>query len=391
VAQLTLAAIITSATAALTQSLIALERVELGYRPDSVFVARLSLPPQRYRAPTDIARFLSEMEHTLAGAPGVLAAGATSSAPLSGILSSVPFAPAQRAPALKRDWPFATFRAITPGYLSAIGARVIAGRAVSRGDDAAAPPMAVVNRALAARYFPSGAIDRELLVDDNNVGPRPVRIVGIVDDLREVDLDGPATPQIWIAAAQAHPDFATFMSGNQFWAVRVRGDAGGFAPHFLRVLRDIDPTIATAAITDLRRYVDVALSPRRFSVMLLSAFASIALLLTTLGIYAVTAYSVEQRRREIGVRIALGATPRDVVQLVLSRTLRVATVGIVLGLIGAYLGNGVLAHMMFGVSLSSPPLLAAVAGFLIVTTLVASTVPGLRAARIDPRRALSTD
>ena len=392
VAEVAFALMITSATAALLQSLIALQRVELGYRPDSVFVARLSLPPVRYQAPADLARFSTEMAAALAGAPGVVAAGGSSIAPLSGPQASVPFAPAQNAPTLRRDWPSANYRAVSPGYLAAIGARQVVGRPIAEGDDGAAPPVAVVNRTLAERYFAgAGAVGRELLIDDNNTGPRAVTIVGVVDDLREVDLDGPVRPEVFIAMRQVHPDGASFVAATQFWAVRVRSDPAAFGPSFLRTLHQVDPAVATAGLTDLRAYVDAAIAPRRFSVRLLVTFALIALLLTTLGVYGIAAYNVEQRRREIGVRMALGATPRSIVGLILGRTLRLAGIGIVVGVLGAHLTDGFMSRLMFGVSPGSPALLAGVSAILLLTAVVASWLPGRRAARIDTLRALSAD
>jgi len=392
VTEVALALMITSATAALLQSLIGLQRVELGYRPDSVFVARLSLPPKRYQTPADLARFSTEMSAALAGAPGVVAAGGSSIAPLSGVLASIPFAPAQDAPPLRRDWPSASFSAVSPGYLEAIGAHRMAGRLFAEGDDGAGLPVAVVNRTLAERYFArGGAVGRELQIDDNNIGPRVVTIVGVVDDLREVDLDGPARPDVFIALKQVHPDGLPFAVATQFWAVRVRGDPAAFGPTFLRMLQEVDPAVATAGLTDLRAYVDTTMAPRRFSVGLLVTFALIALLLTTLGVYGIAAYTVEQRRREIGVRMALGATPRSIVGLVLGRTLRLAGVGIVVGALGAYFSGGFISRLMFGVSPGSPGVLALVSAILLGTALLASWLPGRRAARTDTLWALSGD
>jgi ABC-type antimicrobial peptide transport system permease subunit len=156
-------------------------------------------------------------------------------------------------------------------------------------------------------------------------------------------------------------------------------------------LHQVDPAVATAGLTDLRAYVDAAIAPRRFSVSLLVTFALIALLLTTLGVYGIAAYNVEQRRREIGVRMALGATPRSIVGLILGRTLRLAGIGIVVGVLGAHLTDGFMSRLMFGVSPGSPALLAGVSAILLLTALVASWLPGRRAARIDTLRALSAD
>ena len=153
----------------------------------------------------------------------------------------------------------------------------------------------------------------------------------------------------------------------------------------------MDPAVATAGLSDLRAYVDGMIAPRSFSVGLLGTFTLIALLLTTLGVYGIAAYSVEQRRREIGVRMALGATPQSIVGLMLGRTLRLAGIGIAVGLVGAWLTGGVMSRIMFGVTPGSPLLLAAVSAILLATALLASWLPGLRASRIDTLEALSAD
>ncbi|HEY6195499.1 MAG TPA: ADOP family duplicated permease [Candidatus Eisenbacteria bacterium] len=392
VVEVALALIVTSATAALVQSLIGLERVELGYRPDSVFVARLSLPPKRYPTPADLSPFSLSMSAALAGAPGVVAAGGTSNAPLSGVLASVPVAPAQDPPALRSDWPNATYRAVSAGYLEAIGAHRRAGRLISEHDDGAAPTVAVVNRALAERFFAkTGAVDRQLLIDDNDTGPRPVTIVGVVDDLRETDLDGPAAPEVFISMRQVHPDATSLVTATQFWAVRVRSEPAAFGPTFLRILHEVDPAVATGTLTDLRAYVDTTIAPRRFSVGLLVTFTLISLLLTALGVYGIAAYTVEQRRHEIGIRMALGASPRSIVGLIFARTIRLAGIGTAAGAFGAWLASGFMSRLMFGVSPGSPALLALVSAGLLVTAMVASGVPAVGAVRADALRGLRAE
>jgi putative ABC transport system permease protein len=382
---------ITAATGALLQSLVRLERVELGYRPDSVFVARLSLPSSSYRTSVDLSRFSNAMAHALGSTPGVTAAGATSVVPLANLLATVPFAAAHNAPAVRRDWPSANYRAVSPGYFEAIGARRVAGRTIAASDDPAAPPVAVVNRTLAQRYFPEGAIGRELLINDNDTGPRRLTVVGVVDDWREVDLDGPPRPDVFIAMSQIHPDAASLAIATQFWAVRLRRGAASFGPVFLRTLRAVDPSVASANLTELRAYVDRAIAPRRFSVALLATFTLISLLLTTLGVYGIAAYTVEQRRREIGLRMALGATPHSIVRLLLGRSVRLAAIGIAVGAIGAYVANSFMSKLMFGVSAGDPRLLAIVSALLMGTALVASWIPGRRAANVDTLRALSSE
>lgn len=392
ICEIALALVILSATAALVRSLVQLQRVELGFRPDSVFVARLSLPPKRYRTPSDLARFSTAMTIALATAPGVSGVGGSSIAPLSGVQSTVPFASSQMAARLHRDWPAADFRVVSPGYLTAIGAHLFAGRLIAPSDDAAAPPVAIVNRTLVDRYFAGmDAIGRELSIDDNDAGPRIVTIVGVVDDIREVDLDGVVRPEVFISMGQVHPDGVSLVAATQFWAVRVRREAGLPAGEFVRRLREVDPTVATAGITNLRAYIDDATAARRFSVHVLIAFASIAILLTTLGVYGITAYTVEQRRREIGVRIAMGATPQLILGLVLRRTFQLAAAGIAGGVVGAYMANGVMSRLMFGVSPSSPAILATASALLLAAAMLAGWLPGRRAAGLDVLKAIASD
>jgi hypothetical protein len=332
------------------------------------------------------------MSAALRGAPGVVAAGGSSIAPLSGVSVTIPFAPAQSPPALRRDWPSASYRVVTPGYLEAIGARRTKGRLIAERDDEAAPPAAVVNRTLAELCFAgTTAVGRELLIDDNNTGPRPVSIVGIVDDLREVALDGPVAPDIFLSMRQVHPDVTSLVTATQFWAVRLRTEPAAFGPSFLRILRQVDPEAATARLTALKAYVNEAIAPRRSSVSLLVTFTLISLLLTTLGVYGIAAYAVERSRHEIGIRMALGATPRVIVGLILGRTLRLAGIGTAVGVLGAWLANGAMSRFMFGVSPGSPALLALVSALLLATAIVASWLPASRAARIDTVRALSTE
>jgi putative ABC transport system permease protein len=331
VAEVALAVTLTAATAVLLESLVRLERVDLGYRPDSVFVARVSLPPQRYSRPADVAAFYDRLHATLERQPGVVAAGVVSVAPLSGLLYTVPFSVAGRPPA-DRDRPSAHFRAISPGYLTAIRASLVAGRAFTEFDDAEAPRVALVSRALAERYFAgTDPIGQQLLVDDNDEGPRPLTVVGVVRNLRHVDLEGPPTYDIYIPLRQVHRDGVGFVAGNQFWTVRVTTDPLKYRPTFLTALREADPDAAASGQSSMAGYVDAALAPRRFAVTLLLGFAVMAVVLAAVGVYGVMAYSVAQRRREIGVRLALGARPGSVVGLVLWQALALSLVGVVLG------------------------------------------------------------
>ncbi len=393
VAELALALTLTAATAAAIQSFAQLRRVELGFQPDSLFAARLALPPQKYATVRDIARFYDRLEARLSSEPGVVSAGVVSVAPFSGLLASIPFAIASRPPASQRDRSQANYRAISAGYFPTIRARLIAGRWFAEGDDAGAPPVAIVSRALVERFMRGlDPLGQQLLVDDNNVGPRPVTVVGVVDDFRHIALDGAPTHDIYIPLEQIHRDGIAFVTNNFFWTIRVAGDPDRFGPAFSRALAAVDHDVAVSSTGSLTgAYLGPTLAPRRFSVALLTGFGIIALVLAALGVYSVMAYSVEQRRRDIGLRIALGASPNQVVGVVLTNALRLAAMGVVLGIAGSVAAGKAVAGVLGGVSLHDPVLLGAVAAVLGGASILASWIPARRAATIDPIIVLSGD
>jgi putative ABC transport system permease protein len=281
---------------------------------------------------------------------------------------------------------------VSAGYFSAIRAEIVLGRAFTESDDASAAPVAIVSRAFAQRYLDGlDPIGQQLLVDDNNVGPRPVTIVGVLHDLRHVDLDGPPSFDIYIPMRQVHRDGVKSVANDQFWMVRLATDVPAFGTTFVRALTEADPDAATSGMGGMQEYVTRWLAPRRFSVALLLGFAIVAVALASFGVYGVIAYGVARRRREIGLRLALGASPGGVLGLVMAQTLRVAAIGIALGIGGALLGGRALAGLLFGVTPNDPALLAAVAALLGITCIAASLFPAWRASRIDASQAMSAE
>ena len=336
VAQLAFAVLLTIVTATMARSLARLQSVELGFKPDSVFVARLSLPPQKYPSVDALTRFSRAFEQELRAAPGVTAAGGISIAPLSGVLSIIPFGVVGRAPASARERLEANFRAITPGYLATVGANVRSGRDFLPADDELAARTVIVSRALAEQYFAGGqALGKQLLVDDNNQGPRPVTIVGVVENMRHVSLDGPAPFDIYLPMAQIHRDGLGIAIGSQFWTIKTAPGAD-YRRTFTTALAAVDRDVAFARAAPMQR-LSIQLSARRFSVLALLGFALVALVLATIGVYGVVAYSVEQRRREIGLRLALGATSIDVARSFVEPAIVLATAGVAIGVAGALL------------------------------------------------------
>jgi putative ABC transport system permease protein len=389
VAQVSLAVLLCIVTATLVTSMARLQRVDLGYRPDSTLVARLTLPAARYRSVTDVAQFARALESELLATPGVTGTGAVSVAPLTGLLYSVPFQVPGRAPDESRDQPNANLRAISPGYLTSIRASLLRGRSFAASDDEAGAPVALVSAAFARRLFgDTDPLGRQVLINDNNTGPRPLSVVGVIRDMRHIDIDGAPSLDIFIPLAQVHPDGLRAYTGSLFWAIRGPSAAGGA---FTRAVARIDRNVAVARIRPMSTYIDDVLAPRRVSVATLLSFAVVAVVLATIGVYSVIAYSVEQRRRELGLRLALGASRSDVARHVMGPAILYSLLGIAAGLAGALVTRQLVSGLLFGVTATDPVVMGVVAALVLTTGALAAAIPARRAARIDPATALSAE
>jgi putative ABC transport system permease protein len=385
VGEISAAVALVLATIVLVQGLRRLQDLHLGFDPDGVFQARVSLPPA-HRAPADVTRFYERFSERIAASPGVAEVGVISIAPLSGLLATVPFSFAGQ-PEAERGRPSANLRVISPGYLSAVGTRLREGRPFAESDRAETPRVALVSAALADR-FPSGrAVGQRLLIDDNNEGPRPVEIVGVVENVRHVALDLPPPLDVYIPLRQIHPDGVPLVRNNQFWMVRTGSDAAAFRATFVAHLRAVDPDAAVSGTTTMRQFLEAWLGPRRFNLGLLGAFASTAVLLAVSGVYGLVSYAVSQRTPEIGLRMAIGATQGHVQRMVLRQAARLAVAGAAVGL-GIAAAVRPLASGLVQDARISLATLAVTAALLVGVALLAAWLPARRAARIDPALAL---
>jgi putative ABC transport system permease protein len=384
VAEISAALVLVLATIVLVGNLRRLQALAPGFRPDGVFQARVSIPPS-YRSAEEVSRFDDRVTERLASAPGVRQAGVISVAPLSGLLYTVPFSVAGQ-PA-EPDRPSANLRAVSPGYLPAVGTRILRGRPFSDTDAPHAPPVALVSDALAERFLSGDGIGRQLLIDDNDEGPRPVEVVGVVENVRHAALDLPPAFDVYIPLGQMHPDGVPSLRSNQFWMVRTGSDPAAFRETFLAHLRAVDADAAVSDTGTMRQFLDASLGPRRFSLGLFGAFASTAVLLAVLGLYGLVSYTVSQRAAEIGVRMAIGATRGDVQRMILRQAAKLGLAGTVSGAVLAVALRTLTSRFVTGIRLD--PLAAAItAAALLLVVLLAAWLPARRAARIPPTEAL---
>lgn len=376
--------------ALLTRSFIALQQVRPGFDASNVLTAGVSIPiAGRFAPERDGPRWsatFNEITSRLGSSPGVAAAGAVSSLPLSGSFESggvrIPgktYQPGQG--------PSAQYNVVAGNYFSAAGIRLFAGRTFDASDDAPGRASIVVNRELARRQFGSeaGAIGRELNATFEFTRNRPPRtIVGVVDDVKQTSLDEEPTPQVYVPVSQMTYPGLTLV-------VRATGDPLSLLGAVKREVRAVDPA---ATVNDVRAMEDVvshSLARQRFSMTLIGVFAALALVLAIVGLYGVLALIVGQRRREIGVRLALGAEPRNVVRMILGEGARMAAVGVVLGIGGAFALTRVLGSLLYGVSTTDAWTFGGAALLVAAVALAATYAPARRAARVDPKTALTAE
>jgi putative ABC transport system permease protein len=388
IAEISAALILVLTTTVVLQNLLRLQEVQPGFRPDSVLQVRISLPPT-YKSAEDLGRFYDRLRDRLAVLPGIGSIGVTSIAPLSGLGSTVPFR-VEGDDQVVRDMPNVNLRVISPGYLSAVGSRLLSGRSFAETDRSDSVPVALVSSALAERYLRGAPLGRRLLISDNSKGPRPVEIVGVVEDVRQAALDTPGALDLYVPLRQVHPEHARDLQHDQFWMIRTVGSPGSLRSPFLSSLRTVNADTAISSAGTMRESVDAALGPRRFNLGLFGAFSLTAVILAVLGVYGLVSYAVSQRQREIGLRMAIGATEGDVHRMILRQAVLLGVAGIAIGCYLAWIAQPLVSRIAQGISISGRSAIGT-AGFLLVLVVMAAWLPARRAARISPTAALKED
>lgn len=382
VAEVALAVVLLVAAGLLVRSFTTLVRVDRGYRSDHVLAAPVFIW-QWNPTPERRAAFVARAIERLRALPGVRAVGATSSPPVGERIG-----PEQGTfviagdPAPNRDErPTAHVAVITPGALEALGVPQRAGRAFGNGDDASAPPVALVNEEMARRYWPDESPIGKRLTLSFTSAPIERTVVGVVGNVRHGGLENAPRPSIFIPHAQAPTGSLTLL-------VRTTGEPAAQLSSVRAALASLDRDIPIARASSLDALIDDALGPRRFSLVLLATFSLTALALAIIGVYGVVSHRTAERRREFGVRIALGAQGTDILRMVVSDGARSALLGVVAGVATAAALTRLLRAMLFAVTPLDWVTFAAVSLLMITTVLVACYVPALRATKVDPLTAL---
>ncbi len=391
-AQIAVALALLAGTALFLRSFWAVEAVRVGFDTGRVLSARISLPETQYRDPDALIRFDEKLRASLGSIPGVKAVGATSLLPLTTGLATVEFSIVGRPQEPEGSRPSADYRIVTPGYFAAMGIPLVQGRLPAEQDDREHPLAVIVNAALAARFFPDQpVIGQRLSVDDTAAGNRTAEIVGVVGDVREGAIESQPAFEIYVGYRQMDPVAVPWIRYRTFWVLRTVAPPQTVAGILRQRIRALDPGVAVASVQTMGAVVDLARSARRFTLIVIGFFAAAAVLLTAAGIYSVIAYGVTQRTRELGIRLALGATGGEMQRLVFREGFGVLTAGSALGVVAALGLSQLIASQLYGVGPGDPRALAASVLLLVAVALLACWLPARRAARVDPIVALRTE
>jgi predicted permease len=362
------------------------QSIDPGFVPERVVTVKTVLPRPKYDITARRVQFYNRVLTGVRALPGVQSAAYITGLPMvmTGRVTGVTI-PGREVPAAFRD-DVATIRFVTPQYFRTMGIPLLRGRDIEDGDIQGRVPVAVISESFATRYWPDAdPIGRTF---ESRGGPR--RVVGIVGDVRVRGLERGSEPQLYASAGQV-PDTAFTNDDPKDLVIRYSGSAGALLTAVREIVRAADPE---QPISDVRTMEDVVAgetATRRAQLRVLASLAAIALLLSGVGVYGLLAYTVSQRSREIGVRLALGAEPAGVARMIVSQGMKHALVGIIPGVLMAYAAARAMRALLFGVEPADPATILAAVALVVGMTLAGSLVPALRAVRLNPVRVLRVE
>jgi putative ABC transport system permease protein len=364
--------------ALLLRSFSNLTNVDPGFDADGVLAFQVSLPAASYPDAARVQQYYDALLSRLAVVPSVTSAAAVQVLPMRGSYVLSVTIQGQPTPRPGEE-PSANYRAVTPEYFSTMAIPLLQGRAFSSHDAAMSTPVALVDDAFVQRHFPGeDAIGRRI---DIGNGTNEAEIVGIVGSVNYSGLDAVPAPTMYVPVTQD-----VF---NTMWVMaRTSGEPVALTGTVREIVKDIDPTLPAYSITPLATVLDDSVAQQRFSMLLILLFGFVALFLSAVGLYGVVAYTVSLRTREIGLRMAIGAQPRDVLSMIVGGGMKLAVVGVVLGVLGALGASQMVESMLFEVDKADPTSYAATAGLLLAIAAIACYIPARRAMRVDPMVAL---
>jgi len=364
------------------RSFIRLQQVDVGLDPKNVLTMAVPLPGAKYREPERQSAFFAELVERVKNLPGVRAVGAVSNLPLDGSRWGRSLTVEGRPVLSVGEAPVINHCVVTPGYFRAMNIPVLAGREIAESDAREAPKVTLIDERLAREYWPGESpLGKRIRFGPPESNEPWHTVVGVVGEVRHERPEAATRMSVYVPYRQITVRQMTL-------AVRAEGDPSGLTAAVRNQVRELDPDQPVTGVRTMEEVISRAIWQPRLHAILFAVFAAVALALASVGIYGVMSYTVTQRTHEIGVRVAMGATPRDIVRLVVGQGLTLTLIGIALGAASALALTRVMSSLLFEVSAADPATFAANMALLTVMSLVACYIPARRATRVDPLVAL---
>jgi putative ABC transport system permease protein len=388
VSEVALSLILLIGSGLLIKSFLRLRETETGFNPDNLLTMQLSYAAGRDEG-RKVANFFAQVEERIKTLPGVESVAISTGVPLLGA-SETSFAIEGRPPAEPGKRPMTVIYITTPDYLRAMGIRLLRGRFFTPQDTQTSPLVAVIDEEFARLHFPNEDPIGKYIEGSKEENIPHLEIVGVVSHVKNYGLDtpGPVQSELYYAWNQAPDKFLPLMADRMSLLIRTSSDPSALTPAVRREVQAIDASQPVFNVNTMEQVLADSLASQRLSMLLLSIFASVALILAAVGIYGVLSYTVVQRTHEIGIRMALGARVQDVFKLVVGQAMTMVLIGIGLGLVGAFAITRVMASLLYGVSATDPLTFGLVSLLLAAIALIACLIPARRATKVDPMVAL---
>jgi predicted permease len=351
-----------------------------------VLSIQLALPPAKYATPADIVTFADKLYGDLVDVDGVRGAAAISLMPLSGLLSTQDYRIVGQSPPAPDAVPQAHYRIVTPGYFRSMGIR-LEGRDFDQDDRDITRRVAIISRTFAERHWRNLSPIGEHVV----IGRDTLEVVAVCDDVKQFGLDAGSTADVYVPLRQMPRDQAPLVAARMYWVLPTTRDPMSLADAVRAVVHRVDADVAASSTRPVSRIVAESIASRSFNADLMNIAGAVSVLLALIGIYSVTAFSIDRRTREIGIRLTLGGRPRQVVRSILMSESPAIAVGLAAGMAGAAIVSQLFSATLYGSRGIEPMLIASAAAVLAAAAGAASYLPARRASRVDPIAALRAD
>jgi putative ABC transport system permease protein len=385
VSEVALAVVLLVGAGLLIRSFQRLRQVDVGFKPDKLMTMRMVLPMPKYAKPENRRAFYDELLRRVHELPGVEAAGMITFLPLSTSGMKFSFSVEGRNQPSDMQLPFALYRVVSPDYFSALGIPLQRGRLFDSRDSATATPAIIINRHLAEQFWPGeDPTGKRLKIGAADSQNPWATVVGVVGNVRQAGLYGEMLPELYVPYTQERRPWVA----PRDLVVRVNGDSAALVGAVREAVWAVDKDQPVSNVRTMDQVFALAVSRERFQMLLLALFAALALVLACVGLYGVISYAVAQRTHEIGVRMALGAQPRDVLRLVIRQGMVLTIAGLVVGVGVGLAATRVMTDMLFGVTATDAVTFVSVGVLLVIVAFLACYVPARRATKVDPLVAL---